>query len=198
MLGVKEICDYRTTVGYTLSAGCVFGGFVGYLSCAQQIFQTTYGLGSMFPLYFGLAALAIGSETICNSKLVMQLGMRYLSWRALISLTLLSGIFLIPSIMNNGVPPLWFFMAWLLGTFFCIGMFFGNFNTLAMEPLGHMAGLGAVLTGSVSTLISLPLGWLIGHLYDSSVLPLVGGFALMGSMSLMLMRWTEKGQGINE
>jgi len=89
-------------------------------------------------------------------------------------------------------------MAWLLGTFFCIGMFFGNFNTLAMEPLGHMAGLGAVLTGSVSTLISLPLGWLIGHLYDSSVLPLVGGFALMGSMSLMLMRWTEKGQGINE
>jgi len=152
----------------------------------------------MFPLYFGLAALAIGSETICNSKLVMQLGMRYLSWRALISLTLLSGIFLIPSIMNNGVPPLWFFMVWLLGTFFCIGMLFGNFNTLAMEPLGHMAGLGAVLTGSVSTLISLPLGWLIGHLYDSSVLPLVGGFALMGSMSLMLMRWTEKGQGINE
>jgi len=198
LLGVKEICGYQTTVGYTLSAGCVFGGFVGYLSCAQQIFQTTYGLGSMFPLYFGLAALAIGSESICNSKLVMQLGMRYLSWRALISLTLLSGIFLIPSIMNNGVPPLWFFMAWLLGTFFCIGMLFGNFNTLAMEPLGHMAGLGAVLTGSVSTLISLPLGWLIGHLYDSSVLPLVGGFALMGSMSLMLMRWTEKGQGINE
>jgi DHA1 family bicyclomycin/chloramphenicol resistance-like MFS transporter len=67
----------------------VFGGFVGYLSCAQQIFQTTYGLGSMFPLYFGLAAVAIGSASICNSKLVMQLGMRYLSWRALISLTLL-------------------------------------------------------------------------------------------------------------
>ena len=198
LLGVKEICGYRTTVGYTLSAGCVFGGFVGYLSCAQQIFQTTYGLGSMFPLYFGLAALAIGSASICNSKLVMQLGMRYLSWRALISLTLLSGIFLIPSIMNNGVPPLWFFMAWLLGTFFCIGMLFGNFNALLMEPLGHMAGLGAALTGSVSTLISLPLGWLIGHLYDGNVLPLVGGFALMGSMSLMLMRWTEQGQGLDE
>lgn len=198
LLGVKEICGYRATVGYTLSAGCMFGGFVGYLSSAQQIFQTTYGLGSIFPLYFGIAALAIGSASVCNSKLVMKLGMRYLSWRALISLTLLSGIFLIPSIMNNGVPPLWFFMAWLLGTFFCIGMLFGNFNALAMEPLGHMAGLGAALTGSVSTLISLPLGWLIGHLYDGSVLPLVGGFALMGSMSLMLMRWTEQGQSHDE
>ena len=89
-------------------------------------------------------------------------------------------------------------MAWLLGTFFCIRILFGNFYALAMEPLGHMAGLGAALTGSVSTLISLPLGWLIGHLYDGSILPLVGGFALMGSVSLMLMKWAEQGQSHDE
>jgi DHA1 family bicyclomycin/chloramphenicol resistance-like MFS transporter len=77
-------------------------------------------------------------------------------------------------------------------------MLFGNFNALAMEPLGHMAGLGAALTGSVSTLTSLPLGWLIGHLYDGSILPLLNGFALMGSLSLMLMRWTEQEQSHDE
>ena len=85
-------------------------------------------------------------------------------------------------------------MGWLLGTFFSIGMLFGNFNALAMEPLGHIAGLGAALLGSVSTLISLPLGWAIGHFYNGTVLPLVGGFAVLGLMSLGMMTWTERGR----
>ena len=194
LLGIKEICGYRMAVGYALSAGCVFGGFVGYLSTAQQIFQTTYALGTLFPLYFGMAALAIGSASICNSRLVMRFGMRLLSRRALIALTMMSGAFLVPTLLFGGIPPLWMFMVWLLGTFFCIGMLFGNFNALAMEPLGHMAGLGAALIGSVSTLLSLPLGWLVGFLYDGSVLPLVGGFALLGLISFGLMTWTERGR----
>jgi DHA1 family bicyclomycin/chloramphenicol resistance-like MFS transporter len=45
--------------------------------------------------------------------------------------------------------------------FFCFGILFGNFNALAMEPVGHMAGLGAAIVGSVSTFVSLPLG--MGH-----------------------------------
>ena len=103
-----------------------------------------------------------------------------------------------PKYNEQRCPAVMVFHGMATWNIFCIGMLFGNFNALAMEPLGHMAGLGAALTGSVSTLISLPLGWLIGHLYDGNVLPLVGGFALMGSMSLMLMRWTEQGQGLDE
>ena len=191
--GIREACSYRPTVGYTLSAGIVFGAFLGYLSSAQQIFQTTYGLGELFPLFFGIAALAIGSASICNSRLVMRHGMRLLSHRALMTLCVLSIIFLILNIaLWDGVPPLWLFMGWLLGTFFCVGMLFGNFNALAMEPLGHMAGLGAALVGSVSTFISLPLGWGIGHFYDGNILPLVGGFALLGCLSLAMMTWTER------
>ncbi|MEX0693019.1 MAG: multidrug effflux MFS transporter [Rhodospirillales bacterium] len=194
LLGIKEICGYRMSVGYALSAGCVFGAFVGYLSTAQQVFQTTYALGTLFPLYFGMAALAIGSASICNSRIVMRFGMRLLSRRALIALTVMSGAFLVPTLLSGGIPPLWMFMVWLLGTFFCIGMLFGNFNALAMEPLGHMAGLGAALIGSVSTLLALPLGWLIGFLYDGTVLPLVGGFAVLGLISFGLMTWTERGR----
>jgi len=196
VLGVRDVCSHRRSVGYALAAGCVFGAFVGYLSSAQQIFQTTYGLGALFPLFFGMAALAIGSASVCNSRLVMRLGMRLLTRRALIGLSLLSGVFVVPTLLMGGVPPLWLFMAWLLGTFFCIGMLFGNFNALAMEPLGHLAGLGAALIGSVTTLLALPLGWLIGHLYDGSVLPLVGGFAVLGIISLSLMTWTERKTGI--
>lgn len=192
--GVRMFFGYRIAVGYTFSAGIVFGAFLGYLSSAQQIFQTTYGLGELFPIYFGIAALAIGAASIVNSKLVMKLGMRYLSRLALVGVTFLGAALLIPAAIQwQGVPPLGLFMAWLLPTFFCIGMLFGNFNALAMEPLGHMAGLGAALVGGLQSFISIPLGWAVGNFYDGTVLPLVGGFAMLGALSLLTMTWTERG-----
>ena len=74
-----------------------------------------------------------------------------------------------------------------------MGILFGNFNALAMEPVGHMAGLGAAIVGSVSTFVSLPLGWMIGAVFNGTVLPLVAGFAVLGGASLAVMWWTERG-----
>jgi len=83
-------------------------------------------------------------------------------------------------------------VAWQLVCFFGVGIVFGNFNALAMEPLGHMAGLGAAFVGSVSTFLSLPLAWAIGRSFDGGVLPLVTGFAVLGLVSLIIMVWTER------
>lgn len=193
--GIRDFASRRMAVGYTVSAGIVFGAFLGYLSSAQQIFQTTYQLGELFPIYFGIAALAIGTASIVNSKLVMKLGMRYLSRRALIGIIFVSSAMLIGTAAQwQGIPPLPLFMAWLMCTFFCVGMLFGNFNALAMEPLGHMAGLGSALVGALQSFISLPLGWAVGHFYDGTVLPLVGGFAVLATLSILMMSWTEHGQ----
>jgi len=191
--GIREACGYRAAVGYTIAAGIIFGAFLGYLSSAQQVFQTVYGTGKLFALYFGVAALAIGAASIFNSTVVMRLGMRFMTWRALFAVTLFSTVFLLVVWLFNGVPPLWSFMVWLLVAFFAVGILFGNFNALAMEPLGHMAGLGAAFVGSVSTFISLPLGWAIGHLFDNTVVPLIAGFAILGAISLIVMWWAERG-----
>lgn len=189
--GIKEAAGIRAALGYTIGAGFVFGPFLGYLSSAQHIFQTGFGVGTMFAIYFGTAALAIGVASTLNSKLVMRYGMRLLTTRAIIVSVTISALFLIPSVMMDGLPPLWSFMAWLLVNFFCMGIMFGNFNALAMEPLGHMAGLGAAFVGSLSTFISLPIGWAVGYLFDGGVLPLVSGFAICGLCSLAVIYWTE-------
>ncbi len=191
--GVLEALSYRIVLGYTITSGIIFGSFLGYLNSAQQIFQVTYESGDWFAVYFGVAALAIGLASIFNSKVVIKLGMRFMTWRALICLTVTSIMFLIIVFWNNGTPSLWSFMIWLLISFFCNGILFGNFNALAMEPIGHMAGLGAAVVGSVSTFISIPIGWLIGIYFSNTVTPLVLGFALAGVISLITLWWTEKG-----
>jgi DHA1 family bicyclomycin/chloramphenicol resistance-like MFS transporter len=192
LTGLREACCIRAALGYTVAAGLIFGAFLGYLSSAQQIFQISFRTGQFFPLYFGVAALAIGTASVCNSQLVMRYGMRLLTRRALIGSTVMSLCFLAPVAIMGGVPPLWLFMVWLLANFFCVGIMFGNFNALAMEPLGHMAGLGAALVGSLSTFISLPLGWAVGNSFDGGVLPLVAGFAVLGCASLIVMAWAER------
>jgi DHA1 family bicyclomycin/chloramphenicol resistance-like MFS transporter len=146
----------------------------------------------MFAIYFGVAALAIGAASLLNALLVMRLGMRLLAHSALVALVVLSGVFLAVFHGFDGRPSIPLFMTWQLAAFFCVGILFGNLNALAMEPLGHIAGLGAALIGSISTLISLPFGWLIGRMYDGTVLPLVGGFFSLGLAALIAARWAER------
>lgn len=187
-----EICSNRVAFGYTLAAGMIFGAFVGYLTSAQQIFQGLYGLGDLFPLYFGMLAIAIGAAAIVNARLVMRLGMRAISSWALRGVCVASLAFVVFVVLEDGVPPLWWLMAYLIAIFFCIGMLFANFNALAMEPLGHIAGMGAAVVGSVTTFVSLAAGTLIGQAYNETVLPLVGGFAVLGHIALAIMTWIER------
>ena len=188
---VRAILRIRVALGYTLTMGFVFGAFIGYLSSSQQIFQVQYGLHEMFPLYFGILATSIGCASLLNARLVMRFGMRALSRFALIAISFPSAAFFLVAYMHAGHPPLNWLMLYLLLQFFFFGILFGNLNALAMEPLGHVAGLGSALVGSVSTLMSVVFGVVIADAYDQTVLPLVAGFALLGMASLVTMYWTE-------
>jgi DHA1 family bicyclomycin/chloramphenicol resistance-like MFS transporter len=166
--GTIEVLSIRTVFGYTISMGFIFGAFLSYLGASRQIFQDALNVGDMFAIYFGVAALALGAASLLNSMLVMRLGMRLLTHWALVALVLLSGAFFAVFQSLDGQPSVSLFMAWQLAAFFCVGILFGNLNALAMEPLGHIAGLGA------------------------TVLPLVGGFFSLGLAALIAARWTER------
>ena len=186
-----EIVRNRIALGYTVSAGLVSGAFLGYLNSAQQIFQEHYALGKLFPLVFGIISLSIGLASLLNARLVMRFGMRFLVRRSLFVIVGLSILALGIALLPHRQAPLWLFMAYLMVTFFCVGILFGNQNSLAMEPLGHLAGIGAAVVGSLSTLISMPLGTIIGQSYNGTVLPLIAGIALLSGLSILTVYWAE-------
>ncbi|MCA9977311.1 MAG: multidrug effflux MFS transporter [Anaerolineales bacterium] len=189
---IQEILKNRLALGYTVTAGFVSGAFIGYLNSAQQIFQEQYDLGALFPVYFGVIASSIGLASLSNSHLVMRLGMRFLVKNALIIIFVLSTAMLI-LVSLTGQLPLWGFMVYLMLAFFCIGVVFGNMNSLAMEPLGQVAGIGAAVVGALSTLISVLLGTFIGQSYNDTILPLVMGLAVLTGLSIVVVRWAEAG-----
>lgn len=189
---VRAICSIPVAMGYTITMGFIFGAFIGYLSSSQQIFQLQYGLGNQFALYFGVLAASIGLASLTNAQLVMRYGMRSLSRTAMLIIALLSGPFVLIAQYYQGHPPLPMLMTYLLTVFFFMGVLFGNLNAMAMEPLGHIAGLGAAVVGSISTLISVALGVVIAGEYDGTIIPLVVGYAVFSTIGLMTMFWTEK------
>ncbi len=188
---IREIISIRPALGYTVVAGFVSGAHLGYLSSAQQVFQEQYSLGALFPIYFAAVAFSIGFASFLNARLVLRFGMRSLVRRSLLSIFVLSGVAIGIALFASGQPPLWFLMAYFMLAFFCIGILFGNNNALAMQPLGHIAGIGAAIVGSLSTFISVPLGTVIGRSYNGTVLPLIAGMALLSALSLIVIRWIE-------
>lgn len=189
---IKEVFFNRTAFGFTMVGGFIFSAFLGYLTMSQQIFQDQYGVGDLFAVYFGVLAIALGLASFVNARLVMRFGMRKLTHYALIALTVVSFAFWLYTHVQNGHPPLWTLVSFFMVTFFCIGILFGNFNAMAMEPLGHIAGVAAAVIGSVTTFVSMAFGTIIAQLYDGTVAPLIGSFAVLGALSLAAMIWTIK------
>ena len=163
----------------------------------RGIVRNRAALGNSFTmgLYFGILACAIGFASLVNARLVMRLGMRRLSSIALAVICLLSFPFLAYAWIEGGRPPFYLLMAYLLVVFFFFGILFGNLNALAMEPLGHIAGLGSSVIGFISTLISVVFGVVVSDAYDGTVLPLVAGFALLSLLAMPVFRWSEAPQG---
>lgn len=185
--GIKETLSTTSTRNYMISGGIMFGAFIGYLTSSQQILQIQYDLGKLFPIYFGILALAIGTSSFINSKLVMHFSLEKLCIFALAAICGLSLIFFGLTTVFDGNPSLWFFMPYLIGMFFGFGILFGNFNTLAVQPLGHIAGMANSVISTVQTLISVIIGSFIGQSYDGSVQPLTVGFLVCASLTLVIV-----------
>jgi DHA1 family bicyclomycin/chloramphenicol resistance-like MFS transporter len=190
--GVAETFRHPITLGYMLATGFIFGAFINYLQTAQQIFQEQYGLGRLFPVAFGLLASSIGVASFVNAKLVMRFGMRRLSRSALLCSAGLSTSMFLVTWLEHGHLPLVVLMGYMLVSFFFNGILFGNFNARAMEPMGHIAGVAAAVTGSVGGLVALAVGTPFGRAYDGTVLPLVAGFMTCALLALAATEWAER------
>ncbi len=188
--GFAEVFRNRPTMCYMACMGISFGSLIGYLNSSQQIFQVQFGVGKLFALYFGGLALVLGVASLLNSRFVERLGMHYICERAFAYIVASSLVFFG---VNLAVEvQIWMFVIYAAGLFFCFGLVFGNLNALAMEPMGHIAGIASAIIGSVSSIMSMTLGAVIGQLYNGTLIPMTLGFLVLGAAALVILLYTER------
>ena len=189
--GSKEFIKYRSAVIFTLISGLATGSFMVFLSTSQHIFEVQYGLVDQFPYIFGALAFSVGVATFTNGTLVVRFGMKKL-------VTIFSIIFSLTSLLYISIfygetnPSISILILFLALQFFSVGFLFGNVRSLAMQPLGHIAGIGAAINGFISTIMAVPIATFIGSFVETTALPLFIGFAACGLGSLLLLLFVKK------
>jgi MFS transporter, DHA1 family, multidrug resistance protein len=170
-------------VGYAAASAFMLGCLMSYIGCAQQVFVDVYDLGAGFPVVFGAVASVMALASFTNSQLVMRLGMRRLSHSALTGFIAISLVLTLASAF--GKPSLAVFCILVAAAFFMFGLIVANFNAIAMEPLGAVAGTAASVIGFFTSAMATLFGAVIGRLFDGGVLPLAAGFTVLGVCALL-------------
>ncbi|MEM0912151.1 MAG: multidrug effflux MFS transporter [Pseudomonadota bacterium] len=183
------LLKHPVVMGASIGMGSIFGGFLGYLSSSQAIFVQIYDTGDFFPLIFAILAFAIGVASLFNGVMVMRFGMHKIVTVSLWGTLLYAIALVLVTLWFNGLPPLILFSAILFVGFFFIGGLFGNVNALAMEPLGHIAGVGASFVGSFTSLLSVPIGIIIAEFVYDDVTPVALGFLIFSALAFASIKF---------
>lgn len=190
--GFRLVFSNKTAFFYGLSAMFAMGGLFGFISTAQQVYVDIYGLGAYFPLAFAFVAAMMAVASFLNSRIVGALGMRRVAHTALISYTSLSAIWLVLAL--TGHLPFAAFLAVFTLVMFSFGLVGSNTTTLAMEPLGHVAGTASSIFGFLQTAGGAALGAVIGYVYNGTVVPVAAGFFCLGLIAIACVLVAENGK----
>ncbi|WP_339919289.1 multidrug effflux MFS transporter [uncultured Flavobacterium sp.] len=182
----KELIKFKRTIGFTIISGFITGSFMVYLSSSQQIFQNQYNLEEEFPYIFAGLAIAIGAAVFLNGVLVIKFGMEKLITTALISFFLVSATY-VAFFYNSPNPDVRVLLLFFALQFFSIGFLFGNIRAMAMQPVGHIAGTAAAVTGCISTIMAVPISIYIGRFIAETALPLFVGFSICAALAISLL-----------
>ncbi|MGH1354925.1 MAG: multidrug effflux MFS transporter [Thalassovita sp.] len=158
------------------------------ITLIQPIFYDVFGRTQTFPYWFAGMALVAATGNILNAALVVRFGMRNLATIALggqailsllITLAWLSGLF--PGAM------FYLFLAWMTSVFFQVGLTLGNLNAITMEPMGHIAGIAASISGAVATVIGAGLAIPVGLSFTNTPLPLTVGILIAATTAFLVL-----------
>lgn len=191
--GFKQVVCHRTTMSYLICAGLIFGSFISYLGTSQQIFMQQFAKsGVEFSAYFAAFAVIMGISSFINSRVVTRFGMRQISMAGISLFTLISIIFFIIQLLVTNVE-FWMFLTYMAMAFLCFGVVFGNLNAIALEPMGHIAGMATAIINTVSSILSLILAAIIGQAYNGTLIPMTLGFIVLCGLAFIIMLYELKG-----
>ncbi|MCA0255615.1 MAG: multidrug effflux MFS transporter [Proteobacteria bacterium] len=192
--GFRIVLTNRIALNYTLASTFIFGALFGFINSAQQIYVGVYDLGAWFPVAFAGVALFMSLSSFINARLVGTFGMRRLSHGALVAFAVINLVWLVIQLLGPQPMPFALFITLFALTMFMFGWIGANFNSLAMEPLGHVAGTASSVLGFMSTVGGAAIGAAIGQGFDGTALPLIAGFFIVSVIGFAFVLIAEKGK----
>lgn len=186
---IGEMLGHRTVVVAIAAQTLAFGMLFSMISTVQPVFDQAYGRAASFPVWFAAIAAVAASGSLLNAAIVERLGMRRIATAAL-GMQAAASLVAAGVLWSGALPPgaeFGLYVAWTASVFLLVGLTVGNLNALAMEPLGHVAGLAASVVGAVATVGAIGLAVPIGLAFDGTPRPVTLGVGLCAAGAFALL-----------
>lgn len=184
----------RLTVGYTLALTALFGAFSSYLASSELVVGEILGRRPAFPYVFGGLAAVMGLAMLVNGTIVTRVGVRRLVHTTMLGLAFSAWVAAAVIANHAGRPPFWVYLVSMAAILGLHALVFPNLNTIAMYPMGEVAGTASAVIGTISMGLGAMIGSVIDHTLSSTVTPLIVGFAGCGTLAALVVLAVERGR----
>jgi DHA1 family bicyclomycin/chloramphenicol resistance-like MFS transporter len=188
----RFVLTHRLSVGYTAASTLLQGGLMGFLLSIQQILDVEFKAAHLFGLVFAAMAGPMAVASLFNSRMVVRLGTRAVSHRAMIAYVLIAAAHL--GVAFAGYETLLSFVTLQAAMMCCFSLAGANFGAIAMEEMGHLAGTASSVQAFLQTVIGTLIGAVIGQAFDGTTVPLYTGFTICGIGALLAVAYAERGR----
>ena len=192
MASARMVITNRMSLGYSLAMAFMSCALFGFLLSVQQIFEHSFHRLDFLPTGFAIMASGMAAASLLNAAIVKRYGMRRIGHAALFFFTGVAAIHLLVALTHH--ETLWSFVLLQMLMMMGFSLVTGNFSAMAMEAMGGVAGMANSLQGTLSNLVGLVVGTLIGQSFDGTTVPLYAGYTLCGAIALLTVFVTESGR----
>ena len=176
--GLRMVFGNRVTIGYALTLLFSGGAFYSFLSSSELIINEIFGRPGWFVPYFSLTMCVMAAVALAGSKVVNRLGAQRLGHSALGFQAIVSSAMLTVALITSGIPPIGIWMVLMSAQIAAMVLMMPTMTTLALQPMGALAGTAASTVGFITIAIGALLGAIIDRQITSTVTPLAVGYAL--------------------
>ncbi len=181
----RKVLTTRVTVAYVLATTFAYGGFFTYLASTQPIFDVVYGRADLFALLFGAGGGLMAAAFFTVNRFIDRYGAHRVAVGSLTCGATLSTALLLLSIATDGRPSFWVWVVSMAVINSFITMLMPTGMSLALDPMGEMAGSASGILGFVSMAGASLLSFMLNSRITDSVTPMAVGYVLFGSAALL-------------
>jgi DHA1 family bicyclomycin/chloramphenicol resistance-like MFS transporter len=159
------------------------------ISLIQPTFEKIFDRADSFATYFFVIGLFCATSSLVNATFVLRYGMRAIITLSTVVAVGATAVVMALTLMGlDGQAQFWTYLIWQTIIFYLMGLTIGNLNALAMEPLGHIAGLAASVMGAIATVCSALIATAIAQTFNETTLTQIIGTLVLLTLTLPALR----------
>lgn len=187
---LRLVVTTRVTIGHIGAQTFASAAFFIWLGSAQPIIDDIYDRGSQFAFWFALSGAVMAVALLANGRMIDQFGSRRVAVGVSVAFVVVGLVGAAATVAaGDGGPSFWTFFVWVVITNALGAVITPLCTTLALEPMGALAGTASAVLGAVSLGGGAALAAVIDARIDATVAPMVIGSLVFGVIGLVLLLW---------